>query len=80
MLESGSPRGLKVALTLERPGVHVAFSPEREDPGNDSVARHDIPKVVGGCGPAATQLASALYVSIVRRVVQVSNPSIAEIS
>ncbi len=29
----------------------VAFSPEREDPGNETVARHDIPKVVGGCSP-----------------------------
>jgi UDP-N-acetyl-D-glucosamine dehydrogenase len=80
MLEAGNPRGLKVARTLEQPGVHVAFSPEREDPGNDSVARHDIPKVVGGCGPAASQLASALYGAIFRRVVQVSSPSVAEMS
>jgi UDP-N-acetyl-D-glucosamine dehydrogenase len=80
MLEVGNPLDLKVARTLEQPGVHVAFSPEREDPGNDSVARHDIPKVVGGCGPAASQLASALYGSIFRRVVQVSSPSVAEMS
>jgi UDP-N-acetyl-D-glucosamine dehydrogenase len=31
-----------------RRGFYVAFSPEREDPGNDTVARRDIPKVVGG--------------------------------
>ncbi len=74
MLEAGNPQGLKVARTLDEPGVHVAFSPEREDPGNDTVARHDIPKVVGGCGPAASELASALYGSIFRRVVQVSSP------
>ena len=80
MLEAGNPLGLKVARTLEQPGVHVAFSPEREDPGNDTVARHDIPKVVGGCGPAASELASALYGSIFRRVVQVSSPSVAEMT
>jgi UDP-N-acetyl-D-glucosamine dehydrogenase len=80
MLEAGNPLGLKVARTLDQPGVHVAFSPEREDPGNDQVARHDIPKVVGGCGPAASELASALYGSIFRRVVKVSSPSVAEMS
>ena len=80
MLEAGNPLGLKVARTLEQPGVHVAFSPEREDPGNDTVARHDIPKVVGGCGPAASELASALYGSIFRRVIKVSSPSVAEMT
>ena len=80
MLEAGNPLGLKVARTLDQPGVHVAFSPEREDPGNDQVARHDTPKVVGGCGPAASELASTLYGSIFRRVVKVSSPSVAEMS
>ena len=49
LLEKGNPLGLKVARTLEQSGIHVAFSPEREDPGNETVSRHDIPKVVGGC-------------------------------
>jgi UDP-N-acetyl-D-glucosamine dehydrogenase len=80
MLESGTTRGLKVARNLDQPGVHVAFSPEREDPGNDMVSRHDIPKVVGGCGPVATELASALYGSIFRQIVPVSSPSVAEMS
>ncbi len=80
MLEAGNQHGLKVARTFEQPGVHVAFSPEREDPGNDTVARHDIPKVVGGCGPAASELASALYGTIFRRVIKVSSPSVAEMS
>jgi len=44
------------------------------------VARHDIPKVVGGCGPAATQLASAMYGAIFTRVVPVSSPSTAEMA
>ncbi len=80
LLESGNPHGLRVARTLDAPGLHVAFSPEREDPGNDTVARHDIPKVVGGCGPAAAQLAAALYGTIFRRVVPVSSPSAAEMT
>jgi UDP-N-acetyl-D-glucosamine dehydrogenase len=80
LLEAGNPRGLKVSRSLDQPGIHVAFSPEREDPGNTDVARHDIPKVVGGCGPAATQLASAIYGTIFRRVVPVSSPATAEMT
>ena len=80
LLEKGNPGGLKVSRTAEPTGFHVAFSPEREDPGNDTVARHDIPKVIGGCGPAAVELASALYGSIFRRTVQVSSPAAAEMT
>lgn len=80
LLESGNPHGLKVARGDSASGIHVAFSPEREDPGNETVARHDIPKVVGGCGAAAAELAGALYGSIFRRVVPVSNPSVAEMT
>jgi UDP-N-acetyl-D-glucosamine dehydrogenase len=80
MLEAGNPHGLKVARTLDQPGVHVVFSPEREDPGNETVARKDIPKVVGGCGPAGAELAAALYGTIFRRVIQVSSPSVAEMT
>jgi UDP-N-acetyl-D-glucosamine dehydrogenase len=79
-LESGNQHGLKIARTTDEPGIHVAFSPEREDPGNDTVARHDIPKVVGGCGPVALELASAMYASIFRRVIRVSSPSVAEMT
>jgi UDP-N-acetyl-D-glucosamine dehydrogenase len=80
LLEAGNPFGLKLSRQLDEPGLHVAFSPEREDPGNDTVARHDIPKVVGGCGPAASELAAALYGSIFRRVVPVSSPAAAEMT
>jgi UDP-N-acetyl-D-glucosamine dehydrogenase len=79
-LESGNPHNLKVARTANEPGLHVAFSPEREDPGNDTVARHDIPKVVGGCGPVASELAAAMYGAIFRKVVPVSSPSVAEMT
>jgi UDP-N-acetyl-D-glucosamine dehydrogenase len=80
LLEAGNPLGLKVARALDESGIHVVFSPEREDPGNDTVARPDIPKVVGGCGPAAVELASAMYGSIFRRIVPVSSPAVAEMS
>jgi UDP-N-acetyl-D-glucosamine dehydrogenase len=80
LLEAGNPGQLRVARGAGHAGLHVAFSPEREDPGNDSVARHDIPKVVGACGSAAVELASALYGSIFRRVVPVSSPAVAEMT
>ena len=80
LIEKGNHHKLKVARTLDDFGIHVAFSPEREDPGNETVARHDIPKVVGGCGPAASELASAYYGTIFRRVVPVSSSSAAEMT
>ncbi|MGA9584580.1 MAG: nucleotide sugar dehydrogenase, partial [Terracidiphilus sp.] len=80
LIEKGSLRGLKVARRIDEIGIHVAFSPEREDPGNETVARHDIPKVVGGCGPAAAELAASYYGAIFRRVVPVSSPSVAEMT
>jgi UDP-N-acetyl-D-glucosamine dehydrogenase len=58
----------------------VAFSPEREDPGNTTVARRDIPKVVGGVNPQASELAGALYGSIFHRTVPVSSPAAAEMT
>ena len=58
----------------------VAFSPEREDPGNTTVARRDIPKVVGGMNPQASELAGALYGSIFHRTVPVSSPAVAEMT
>ena len=79
-LEKLNKLGLKVARGEEVRGIHVAFSPEREDPGNETVARHDIPKVVGGCGIVASELAGEMYGSIFRRVVPVSSPSVAEMT
>ncbi len=80
LLEQGNPSGLRVARDAASPGFYVAFSPEREDPGNDTVARRDIPKVVGGCGPVARDLASAVYATIFNRTVQVSSPAVAEMT
>jgi len=61
-------------------GVHAVFSPEREDPGNDSTDRRDIPKVVGSCSAVGAELAAAMYGAVFRRVVPVSGPSVAEMS
>jgi UDP-N-acetyl-D-glucosamine dehydrogenase len=59
---------------------YVAFSPEREDPGNNTVARCDIPKVVGGHDLVASRLASALYGSIFNQTVNVSSTQAAEMT
>src|SRR5467141_808004 len=65
---------------MEHDSFYVAFSPEREDPGNNTVARCDIPKVVGGLSRRATELASLLYQAIFRRIVPVSTPAVAEMT
>jgi UDP-N-acetyl-D-glucosamine dehydrogenase len=59
---------------------YVSFSPEREDPGNNTTARCDIPKVVGGLSKRATELAATLYHSIFQRIVPVSTPAAAEMT
>ncbi len=59
---------------------YVAFSPEREDPGNNTIARCDIPKVVGGHDPVASTLAASLYGSIFNRTVNVSSTQAAEMT
>lgn len=72
----------RVARNGEPPtnNIFVAFSPEREDPGNDSIARRDVPKVVGGVDALATELARELYAALFHRVVIVSSPAVAEMS
>jgi len=80
LLEQGNPSALSVARDAETSGFYVAFSPEREDPGNDTVPRRDIPKVIGGCGPVALELASAVYATIFNRTVPVSSAGVAEMT
>ncbi|HVO02587.1 MAG TPA: nucleotide sugar dehydrogenase [Candidatus Cybelea sp.] len=69
---------------LEKTGLksgrdfHLAYSPEREDPGNQSYGTASIPKVIGGDGAAALKLAKALYDSAVVQTVPVSSPETAE--
>ena len=82
ILEKENSLGLKAVRTgADSQGTfHVAFSPEREDPGNTQVARADIPKVIGGLDALATEYAGALYNSIFNRVVPVSSPAAAEMT
>jgi len=56
----------------------LAYSPEREDPGNPSFSAPTIPKVVGGIDAASLELASALYERVVVRVVPASSTEVAE--
>jgi UDP-N-acetyl-D-glucosamine dehydrogenase len=80
LLESGNANSLRVARSPGERGFYVAFSPEREDPGNDTVSRRDIPKVVGGVGPVALDFACAVYGSVFRRTIPVSSPAAAEMT
>jgi UDP-N-acetyl-D-glucosamine dehydrogenase len=56
----------------------LAFSPEREDPGNKSYNTQTIPKVVGGIDEASQAVAVALYRAAIKTVVPVSSPEVAE--
>ncbi len=56
----------------------LAYSPEREDPGNSGFATQDIPKVIGGDGPDAVRIARALYDQLVARTIPVSSLETAE--
>jgi UDP-N-acetyl-D-glucosamine dehydrogenase len=82
ILEKENKQGLKAARGIAdaEKEFFAAFSPEREDPGNTTVARRDIPKVVGGVNPQASELAGALYGSIFHRTVPVSSPAAAEMT
>ena len=59
---------------------YVAFSPEREDPGNKQFSTQTIPKVVGGVDGVSGRLAAALYGAAFARVVPVSSARVAEMS
>jgi UDP-N-acetyl-D-glucosamine dehydrogenase len=69
---------------LERRGLRcgvdffLAFSPEREDPGNKKFTMEQIPKIVGGIDDASRAAAAALYREAVARVVEVSSAEAAE--
>ncbi len=71
VLEAGS--GLKAGVDF-----HLAFSPEREDPGNPDSQVASIPKVVGGYTPECLERAKALYSLAVKTVVPVSSCRVAE--
>ena len=61
-------------------GTHffLAFSPEREDPGNQSYGTTNTPKLVGGVDPVSGDLAQALYDQVVSQTVRVASARVAE--
>jgi UDP-N-acetyl-D-glucosamine dehydrogenase len=73
-----------VRAILEKGGLRsghdlfLAFSPEREDPGNENFTTKSIPKVVGGDGSDALRVAKALYDEVVTETVPVSSTETAE--
>jgi UDP-N-acetyl-D-glucosamine dehydrogenase len=87
VLESTTFPGTTVELLqpiLEQSGLRagrdffLAYSPEREDPGNRDYSTRTIPKVVGGIDANSRDLAVALYQPVVDGVVPVSSTSVAE--
>lgn len=69
--ESGLKAGVDFAL---------AFSPEREDPGNPHFGTANIPKVVGGIDSSSSNLAQSLYAAAMERVVPVASTQVAEMT
>ncbi|MBW2485665.1 MAG: nucleotide sugar dehydrogenase [Deltaproteobacteria bacterium] len=89
ILESTTYPGTTVELLqpiLETSGLRaggdfaLAYSPEREDPGNTRYSTANIPKVVGGIDDMSTALAAAFYRTGLQSVVEVSSPQTAEMS
>ena len=73
MLPILQPRGLHLGQDY-----FLAYSPEREDPGNPDFSASRIPKVVGGMEPVSLRLAVELYSKAVVQVVPVSSCEVAE--
>ncbi len=67
--------GLKVGEDF-----HLAFSPERVDPGNTKWSTKNVPKIVGGITPECTRRAAELYASALENVHEVSSPEAAELT
>src|SRR6266446_982977 len=67
----------ETGLELDK-DFYLAFSPERVDPGNKQFQTHNIPKVVGGVSARSTDIAAALYQTIVNEVHKVSSARVAE--
>jgi UDP-N-acetyl-D-glucosamine dehydrogenase len=87
VLESTTWPGTTVEVVkpiLEQSGLksgedfYLAFSPEREDPGNPNFSTKSIPKIVGGDDPVALRLASSMYGAIVAGIIPVSSTQVAE--
>jgi UDP-N-acetyl-D-glucosamine dehydrogenase len=76
----------RVAPLLEESGLaagrdfHLAFSPERVDPGREDFTLRNTPKVVGGLTEACGERAQSLYELVCDSVVRVSSPEVAELT
>mgnify|MGYP006134232205 CR=1 FL=1 len=68
---------LKNGIVVYR-DVFLAYSPEREDPGNKSFHTASIPKLVGSCDQVSLEKASAMYEMFIDNVVPVESAAIAE--
>ena len=73
VLEAGS--GLQAGKDF-----HLAFSPERVDPGRDDWTTRNVPKVIGGIDEASTEAAAAFYGAAIDDVYRVSSPEAAELT
>jgi len=73
VLEAGS--GLRAGTDF-----HLAFSPERVDPGRDDWTTRNVPKVIGGIDEASTEAAAAFYGAAIDDVYRVSSPEAAELT
>jgi UDP-N-acetyl-D-glucosamine dehydrogenase len=73
LLEAGS------GLTAGK-DFHLAFSPERVDPGREDWTTTNVPKVVGGIDEPSTEAAAKLYASAIEQVHRVSSPEAAELT
>jgi UDP-N-acetyl-D-glucosamine dehydrogenase len=89
VLESTTYPGTTEELVLSRlqsTGLRVgkdfflAYSPEREDPGNKSFSTRQIPKVVAGITTSCREVVTALYAQVIEKVVPVSSPRAAELT
>jgi len=89
VLESTSYPGTTEELILPRlesnrlkagKDFFLAFSPEREDPGNKRFMTYQIPKVVAGVTPRCQGAVTTLYQQIIQKVVPVSSPRVAELT
>jgi UDP-N-acetyl-D-glucosamine dehydrogenase len=76
----------RVLPILEETGLvagrdfHLAFSPERVDPGNEVHSLHNTPKILGGLTPTCRDRAEAVYGLVCEQVVPVSTPEVAEMA
>lgn len=60
--------------------IFIAYSPEREDPGNISYSTQNIPKIVGGVTDRCLSVAVCLYTNVINELVTVSNTKVAEMT